>query len=202
VFTGIITAVGKVAGITIQPGSIRLSIHQPAYARQVALGESVAVNGCCLTVTARNARAGSLSFDLLNETWTRTTFHQLNRGDLVNMERSVRPADRLSGHFVTGHVDGLGTIIRWEKRNRDYYLEIKAAPALCRLIALKGSISLDGISLTVAAVTRTTFAVWIIPFTLKNTALRKGQTGKQVNLETDILAKYVDRLIAFRKESS
>jgi len=160
-------------------------------------GGSLAVNGCCLTVVkmSRRGRDRLLEFDLLAETWQRTNFHSLQPGAAVNLERSVRAGGRMDGHFVTGHIDGLGKIIRWERSGRDHVLDISAPPAIMRYIIVKGSVAVDGISLTVAAVRVKSFRIWIIPHTLAVTALRERRIGDEVNLEADLLGKYVERFV-------
>jgi riboflavin synthase len=160
------------------------------------VGNSVAVNGACLTVVG--ARNGSLRFDVLNETLRCTNFRAVKPGNWVNLERPLRPNAGLDGHFVLGHVDGTGRVRRYEKSGKDYVLEVEAPPAVARYIVEKGSIAVDGISLTVAAHGRNWFRVWIIPHTHKVTNLRTRRTGDLVNLEADIIGKYVDKLLAGR----
>ncbi|MEJ1973188.1 MAG: riboflavin synthase [Lacunisphaera sp.] len=162
----------------------------------VALGDSIAVNGCCLTVTRFDA--GHLWFDLLAETVRLTNFSELNPGAAVNLERSLKPESRLGGHFVSGHVDGLGRIEVFEVRGKDHYLRVAVPPGAGRYLVPKGSIAIDGISLTVAEVAGDSFSVWLIPHTLAVTNLREKQAGGRVNLEFDLLAKYVEKLMASR----
>jgi riboflavin synthase len=157
------------------------------------LGNSVAVNGACLTVIAR--RRSTLRFDVLNETLQRTNLEFARKGALVNLERPLRADARLDGHFVLGHVDGRGKVRRFEREGRDYVLEIEAPPSIMRYVIEKGSIAIDGISLTVASVRRNWFRVWIIPHTRKMTNLRECRGGDRVNLEADILGKYVEQLM-------
>jgi riboflavin synthase len=142
-----------------------------------------------------------IRFELLNETWDRTNLQFAETGSLVNLERSLAVGARLGGHFVTGHIDGVGKIIRWEKAGQDHVLEIAAPTDVMRYLVFKGSITVDGISLTVAAVRRKSFRVWIIPHTYKATALRERAVGGAVNLEADILGKYVDQFISCRTAS-
>ena len=155
-FTGIIEEAGVVEKITPTKKSITLVVRARALARGVKLGASVAVNGCCLTVVRISAREKFklLHFDVLQESWTRTNLQFLKTGSLVNLERPLRAAGELGGHFVTGHVDGVGRIIRWEKSGADHVLEIAAPPEVMRYVVFKGSIAVDGISLTVAGVTK------------------------------------------------
>lgn len=195
-FTGIVEETGKVLAVEPSPKSIRLEVAAGVAARQVRLGDSIAVNGCCLTVAAiRRGRAARLSFDLLRETWERTNLSAVTPGSLVNLERSLALGDRLGGHFVTGHVDGTGTITRWRRQGRDHVLEIAAPADVRRYVVFKGSITVDGISLTMAGVTRGGFRIWIIPHTWEVTALRERKVGDRVNLEADLLGKYVERFV-------
>ncbi len=195
-FTGIVEETGVVRGLTGDAASHQLIIEAPAIFRGLRLGDSVAVNGCCLTVAKLDGRAGSkrMRFDLLKETWTRTNLQFLTPGALVNLERSLRADGRIDGHFVSGHIDGFGRVVRWQPAGSDHLLEVTAPKEVMRYMVLKGSIAVDGISLTVGAVGRKSFQVWIIPHTLKVTALRERKVGDAVNLEADILAKYVEKL--------
>ena len=160
-------------------------------------GQSVAVNGACLTVAAKRRRL--LRFDILNETIRRTNFGELRPGSVVNLERSLLAGGRFDGHFVQGHVDATGRVRRWEKHGKDYVLEVSLPRVLMKYIVEKGSIAIDGISLTVAGVGRDWFRVWIIPHTRSITNLRLRQVGDAVNLEVDILAKYVERMLPGRR---
>ena len=161
-------------------------------------GASLAVNGCCLTAvkaTPRGRGVKLLQFDLLRETWERTNLQFARPGSLVNLERPLRADGRLDGHFVTGHIDGTGKILRWEPAGADHLLEIAPPAELLRHLVFKGSITVDGISLTVAEVRKKSFRVWIIPHTYEITALRERKVGDAVNLEVDILGKYVERFL-------
>ena len=164
--------------------------------RGVALGDSVAVNGCCLTVTKFDP--SGLWFDVLEETRRLTNFSQLTAGSAVNLELSLRHDGRIGGHFVTGHVDVPGRIDKFESRGKDYYLRVHAPGGFSRYLVYKGSVAIDGISLTVAEVEGDYFAVWLIPHTLAVTSLRDKKAGDQVNLEFDLLAKYVEKLAPHR----
>ena len=196
-FTGIVEESGCVQSITPGENAIRLAVRARLCGRGMKVGGSLAVNGCCLTVakTSGRGRGRLLHFDLLEETWRRTNFHCLHPGAAVNLERSVRVGGRMDGHFVTGHIDGVGKITRWERSGRDHVLDISAPPAIMRYIILKGSVAVDGISLTVAALRARSFRIWIIPHTLAVTALRERKTGDEVNLEADLLGKYVQRFV-------
>ena len=196
-FTGIVEETGVVGAIKPTAKSIQLTVAAKRCARGLKLGDSVAVNGCCLTVVKLTTRAGRklVQFDLLRETWDRTNLQFCQAGSLVNLERPLRADGRLDGHFVTGHVDGVGKISRWERAGQDHVLEITAPADVLRYIVFKGSIAVDGISLTVAGVTKKGFRLWIIPHTYEVTALRERKVGDAVNLEADILGKYVEQFV-------
>jgi len=209
-FTGIVEETGVVDAIKPTANAIGLTVRTDTCARGLKIGDSVAVNGCCLTVceiaprksSTRRAHSKSGSknvrFDLLKETWKRTNLQFARVGSLVNLERALQVGGRVGGHFVTGHIDGTGKISRWERSGLDYVLDIEAPPELMRYIVFKGSICVDGISLTVAAVRRKSFRVWIIPHTYEVTALKERKVGAAVNLEADLLGKYVERLLESR----
>ena len=200
-FTGIIEETGTVASIKPTAKSIQLTIRARSIGRGLKLGASVAVNGCCLTATIISARGRDklIQFDLLQETWQRTNLQFARPGSLVNLERPLRANGELGGHFVTGHVDGLGKIIRWEKSGADHVLDIAAPPDVLRYVVFKGSMAVDGISLTVAAVQKKSFRIWIIPHTFEVTGLRERKVGDAVNLEADLLGKYAEKFLAARK---
>jgi riboflavin synthase len=200
-FTGIVEEAGVVQSVEPTSKSIRLAVLSRLCGRGTKVGDSIAVNGCCLTVVRTRARSGAklLEFDLLNETWTRTNLHATRVGAAVNLERSLSASARLGGHFVTGHIDGTAEISRWERSETDWVLEVTAPPDLMRYMVFKGAVALDGISLTVAEVTRKTFRIWIIPHTYEITALRERKVGDLVNIEADLLGKYVERLLALRE---
>jgi riboflavin synthase len=160
------------------------------------IGDSVAVNGCCLTVTS--VEGPQLGFDLLEETQARTNLREVKPGAAVNLERALPAQGRYGGHFVTGHIDATGAIRRWEQTGRDYELCIGIEPAQAIYLAPKGCIAVDGISLTVADAGRDEFSVWIIPYTRSVTALRERAVGDLVNLEFDLLAKYTEKILAGR----
>jgi riboflavin synthase len=200
-FTGIVEEAGLIEKIASAKKSIQMTVRAAVCGRGLKLGESVAVNGCCLTAVKISPRAQSklIQFDLLQESWQRTNFQFAHPGSLVNLERSLRVSDRLGGHFVSGHVDGLGKIIRWERSGKDHLLDIAAPPDVMRYIIFKGSIAVDGISLTVGEVKARSFRIWVIPHTFEITALRERKVGDFVNLEADLLGKYVERFLALRK---
>ena len=199
-FTGIIEETGTVEKIARGAKAIKLTIRAGSAARGLKTGGSLAVNGCCLTATNVVSRGKSrlIRFDLLEETWRRTNFPFLKAGSLVNLERPLRASGEFGGHFVTGHIDGTGKISRWEKAGADHVLDIAAPENVMRYVIEKGSIAIDGISLTVAAVSRKSFRVWIIPHTFEVTNLRGRKVGEMVNLEADMLGKYVEKFLRAR----
>ena len=197
-FTGIIEETGTVESIHPGDKSIRLTLKLRKTGGGLKVGDSLAVNGCCLTVAELTAkgRAKTAQFDLLKETWNLTNLQHCRAGSLVNLERSLEAGGRLGGHFVTGHIDGVGKIITWEKTGDDHQLQIAAPEDVMRYVIHKGSIAVDGISLTVAAVEKGGFTIWIIPHTFESTALSERAVGDAVNLEADMLGKYVERFAA------
>ncbi len=199
-FTGIVEETGSIQAIRPAPGGIGLWVRARVCGRGIKAGDSLAVNGCCLTVEKiRSLKAGKLlQFAVLEETWRRTNLQSTRPGAAVNLERALRAGDPLGGHFVTGHIDNLGKITRWEQSGKDYLLEVAAPPDIMRYLVFKGSIAVDGISLTVAKVGRKSFQVWIIPHTRAVTALGQRQVGDAVNLEADMLGKFVERFVNAR----
>jgi riboflavin synthase len=200
-FTGIVEEAGSVASIKTSKGCIQLSVRMASCGKGLKVGDSLAVNGCCLTVVRLSRSAGRTvaRFDLLQETWGRTNLQYAGRGSLVNLERSLRANGELGGHFVTGHIDGIGRITRWERVAQDHVLDIDAPREVTRYIVFKGSVAVDGISLTVAGVKRGGFRIWIIPHTFEVTNLRTRKVGDPVNLEGDIIGKYVEKFTRSRR---
>jgi riboflavin synthase len=196
-FTGIVEETGIVERIRQGPKSTELYVRPKTVGRALRVGNSIAVNGACLTVADK--RGTLLRFDVLNETMKRTNFGELEHGSLVNLERPLRADGRLDGHFVQGHVDGTGVVRRYEKSGTDYVLEVKAPAAVMKYIVEKGSIAVDGISLTVAAFGRNWFRIWIIPHTHEITNLQVRLAGQRVNLEADMLAKHLEKFFAARR---
>jgi riboflavin synthase len=196
-FTGIVEEAGCVAHITPTAKSIELGVRTALCGRSLKKGDSLAVNGCCLTAVKVQAKGRQklVSFDLLRETWTRTNLQFARVGSMVNLERSLPADGRLGGHFVTGHIDGVGRIEKWERAGQDHILEISAPKEVMRYVVFKGSIAVDGISLTVAGLWKRGFRIWIIPHTWEVTALRERTVGDAVNLEADILGKYVEQFV-------
>lgn len=195
-FTGIVEETGKVVAFTPEREAWRLEIEGRTALGGVALGDSLAVNGCCLTVAGIDGQR--VRFDVLEETRRLTNFAALQPGSPVNLERSLRFDGKMGGHFVTGHIDGLGTIETLEPRGKDFYLRVRAPAGSGRHLVHKGSIAIDGISLTVAEVDGDAFAVWLIPTTMTVTNLGARRAGESVNLEFDLLGKYVEKLLATR----
>ncbi len=203
-FTGIVEETGRIAAIKPAKEAIELQVTARVCGRDLKTGDSLAINGCCLTVEkiARRGKGRLLQFSVLQESWIRTNLQFAKPGSGVNLERALRMGDRLGGHFVTGHVEGLGRIARWEQSGKDFILEISAAPELMRYVIFKGSIAVDGISLTVAAVRKKSFDIWIIPHTREVTTLSERAVGDAVNLETDMLGKFVERFVSLPKKKA
>lgn len=193
-FTGLIEDVGKVVAALATEHGVQLEIGAPSTAKQVRAGQSIAVNGCCLTLTSR--RGGRLTFDLLEETIARTNLRDLQPNNPVNLERALRADGRLGGHFVQGHVDCVSRIMAFDKKGPDFRLEIELPKEFAPYVASKASIAVNGISLTVADILPKRLIAWIIPYTKRHTNLDCAKTGDLVNLEFDILAKYVERMVA------
>ncbi len=191
-FTGLIEGLGKVSGIRRSRNEMRVSIMPSFDATDCEIGESISVNGVCLTVTER--REGSLSMDVSGETLSRSTLRLLKVGDAVNLERALRLTDRLGGHLVSGHVDGIGTIVMKDQSGQSWVIRIKVEEGLSRYLIEKGSIAVDGISLTINACENDSFEVNIIPQTGVATTLLRKKTGDPVNVETDLIGKYVEKL--------
>jgi riboflavin synthase len=202
-FTGIVEEAGRVESIRPGKNSIELTVRAGTCGRGLRIGDSLAVNGCCLTVVKLGSRGKFklAAFDLLQETWRRTNLQFTHPGSLVNLERSLRADGAIGGHFVTGHIDGVGRITQWKRVGKDHVLDISAPREVLRYIVFKGSVAVDGISLTVADVMKGGFRIWIIPHTFEITALREQKVGDAVNLEADMLGKYVEKFLAGRRKS-
>lgn len=192
-FTGIVEAVGKVMSIERGRDAVRLTVSGGKVAEDVAIGDSVALNGVCLTVV--DARPPLLTFEAVYETLRRTSLGNLGTGDTLNLERALPVTGRLGGHIVQGHVDGTGRIASIRPIGDSWYVYVEASPELLRYVVTKGSIAIDGISLTVADSDDRTFAVSVIPHTWDHTTLNERIAGDTVNLECDILGKYVEKLL-------
>ena len=192
-FTGLVMGMGRIRAKEAVDGGVRLEIEAGDLAAEPALGDSVAVDGCCLTVVDRGE--GRLAFDAIPETLRRTTLGAREPGEAVNLELPLRAGDRLGGHFVQGHVDAVAEILDRREQDGDVVLTISIPAALAGQIVEKGSIAVDGVSLTVATKKDATFGVALIPHTLEVTTLGRRRKGDVVNLEGDILAKYVASLV-------
>jgi riboflavin synthase len=196
-FTGIVEELGKVAQLVELPDAVRISIAGPTVVSDANIGDSISVNGVCLTVTSKTATG--FTADVMQETLNRSTLGQLIAGDPVNLERPVTLATRLGGHLVQGHVDGIGQVINRQTSDNWEVLTIKPPQELLKYIVEKGSITVDGTSLTVASVDQESFTVSLIPETLSKTTLGIRQVGDNVNLEVDLMAKYVEKIIGAHK---
>jgi riboflavin synthase len=195
-FTGLVEETGTVVEIAVEEHSGRLTVIAPTVHQDARLGDSISVNGCCLTVIAQNA--DHLTFDVVPETMRRTDLGELETGDIVNLERPLAVGARLGGHFVQGHIDGVGTVLAVTPEENAVVVEIGVPEPLRRYIVEKGSIAVDGVSLTVAAARPESFTVWTIPHTRAITTLGQRGVGDHVNLECDLLGKYIERLLEAR----
>jgi riboflavin synthase len=194
-FTGLVEARGRVCSIESRGDQARLKVALP-FAAELADGESVAVNGCCLTVTQHDD--DSACFDVLRQTLDVTSLGELSEGRLVNLERAMRAGERFGGHFVQGHVDATGKIMDLSLHGQDHRLEISLPEQVKNLCVDKGSLAVDGISLTIAELKEESAVFWIIPHTMQETRLSDAQVGQKVNLEADMIAKHVARLMKNR----
>ncbi len=191
-FTGIVAQTGQVLSAD-RAGTLELSVEAGAVGEGAAIGDSICVHGVCLTVS--EATDGRLHFDVGAETLRRTTLGELRRGDRVNLEPALRVGDRLGGHFVSGHVDGVGTVSRSVELPGETRLRVDVAPELTDNMIMKGSVAVDGVSLTVAALERGAFEVSLIPHTLRATTLSECRTGVRVNVECDMIGRWVGRFL-------
>jgi riboflavin synthase len=195
-FTGLVEEIGLCEDLKRSAGSARLLIQAPGISCGVKIGDSISVNGCCLT--AISIRDGAMAFDLLDETLQRTNLQDLIPGRKVNLERSLLADGRLGGHFVQGHVDATIPVVAILQQGSDMRIDFKVPPEFAAYVAYKGSVAINGVSLTIAEVTADSFAVWIIPHTASHTNLGDLREGDLVNLECDMLAKYAARIMQMR----
>ena len=191
-FTGIIEETGTIIGMKRQVDSIRLTVRADKVLGNTIIGDSIAVNGVCLTVTSMTD--SSFCADVMHETMRRSSFKDIHNGSTVNLERAVAVGGRLGGHIVSGHIDGTGTVFRIVRDGIAHIYHITASNDLLRFIVEKGSVCIDGVSLTVVSVTDTEFSVSLIPHTSGHTTLSEKKAGSVVNLETDVIAKYIMKL--------
>lgn len=198
-FTGLVESCGRVQTLNRTATEARLTVATSLPTDELQLGDSVSVNGACLTVVAKDSE--TFTVDMSPETFERTTFNSIPKEGRVNLERALRVGDRLGGHIVTGHIDVVGTVINIEKHQNAVVIQIEVPDEYSRYLVAKGSVAIDGISLTINEAESNQFSVSIIPHTLKETTLAECKTGNQVNIETDILGKYVERLLGVEKGS-
>ena len=195
VFTGLVEEKARVESLIQTGDNFRLRVACSLVHEGAAIGDSISVNGCCLTVVEQADSV--LGFDAVPETMLRTNLGQLVEGSPVNLERALRPDTRLGGHYVTGHIDGLGTVKQIDQNEEWWKFYVKVDAALARQMASKGSVAIDGVSLTLVDVTDGGFSVVLIPHTLEVTTIGGRAVGEPVNIETDLLAKYVERQLQF-----
>ena len=186
-FTGLVEETGKITAIEHSSDSVTLTMSAHVCLGDTQVGDSISVNGCCLTATRiiQRGKLKGFEFNLLKESWNVTNLSALKRGSVVNLERALALGQRMGGHYVTGHVDTVGKINKWEKQGKDWLLDVDAPESLMSGFVPKGSVAVDGISLTVARIRKRGFVVWIIPHTRQVTNLRTRKVGDPVNLETD-----------------
>jgi riboflavin synthase len=201
-FTGIIEEVGRVQNIDQKNGNRRMTVSSAKLAKHLKKGNSIAVSGVCLTAVAITPK--SFAADLAEETWTRTSFSRIKKGALVNLELPMQADGRFGGHIVQGHVDGTGKFLALDRipDAEDFWLRIEIPPEMARYVIFKGSLSIEGISLTVARIEGTRVTVAIIPHTVKMTNLKSLKPGDPVNLEADVIAKYVEKMLRGDSENS
>lgn len=200
-FTGIVEGVGKVVSFEEKKAAWLLKLQAPEFiAESLSDGDSLACNGCCLTLVGRDGN--ELSFELLEETIRLTSFEGVKSGSLINLERPLAANARLGGHFVTGHVDTRSKVEVFEQRGKNVYLKVAVPEEFTNYVVYKGSVAIDGISLTIAEAHKDSLAVWLIPHTLEVTNLSECKAGKLVDLEFDILAKYVEKIATGNREKS
>jgi riboflavin synthase len=192
-FTGLIQEVGRILWIRMTDRGTQLQLSAPKLAPDCAVGDSVAVNGCCLTI--KSLRGDQVTFDLLEETLDRTNLKQLRRDSPVNLERALIAGAPMGGHFIQGHIDCSSKVISFERGGTDYRLEVELPPDFAHYTAYKGSVAINGISLTIVELLPNSFAVWIVPHTKRHTNMDAVRAGDLVNVEFDLLAKYVERML-------
>lgn len=199
-FTGIVEEIGRVHSVTKSAKSAKITIKASRVLEDIKLGDSISTNGVCLTVTEFTSK--TFTVDVMAETMRRSSLNILSSGDEVNLERALRVGDRLGGHIVSGHIDGMGRISNYENEDNAVWVTIETCNDILKYIVQKGSIAIDGISLTVAYVDETVFKVSIIPHTKEVTTLIKKKVGDIVNLECDLVGKYIEKLLLFKEQPS
>lgn len=198
-FTGLVEEVGTIQAITRSTKSAKITIKASIVLEGVKLGDSISTNGVCLTVT--DFSTSHFTVDVMAETMRRSNLKNLSSGDEINLERALRLGDRLGGHMVSGHIDGVGIISKYENEDNAVWITIRTSPEILKYIVEKGSIAIDGVSLTVAYVDDASFKVSIIPHTKDVTTLLRRKIGSEINLECDMVGKYIEKLI-FAKEQT
>jgi riboflavin synthase len=199
-FTGLVVETGTLLTLTPRGDSARLTLRAPTLATSASIGDSIAVNGCCLTAT--HITADTIAFDLLAETLRKTSLGDVTPGGKVNLEPALGASSKMGGHFVQGHIDTTARLLHYTPKGEDHRLEIELPAEFSQYLIYKGSIAVDGISLTVAEISDNSFTCWIIPHTHAHTNLHTRNPGDRVNLEFDMLAKYVERMLAARKPTT
>lgn len=200
-FTGIVEGVGKVVSFEEKKAAWLLKLQAPEFiAETLSDGDSLACNGCCLTLIGRDAN--ELSFELLEETIRLTSFEGVKAGTKINLERPLAANARLGGHFVSGHIDVRSKVEVFEQKGKNFYLKVAVSKEFSKYVVYKGSVAIDGISLTIAEANADSLAVWLIPHTLEVTNLSDCEAGKYVNLEFDLLAKYVEKIATGNRDKS
>lgn len=197
-FTGIVEKLGTVIAIERRNGGGAIRIDGGWDLTEIGLGDSICVNGVCLTVSSLEGTA--FSVDVSGETLRRTNLGDLRAGECVNLERALRLSDRLGGHLVTGHVDGTGTVNQILREGDSYRFQFAISREISRALVEKGSVAVDGISLTVSGLDQETFQVYVIPYTLEKTTLKLREPGNRVNIETDVIGKYVEKMLSSQRE--
>ena len=196
-FSGIVEEAGVVKAVTPRGKGWSLEVEASQVAQGAKVGDSIAVNGCCLTVTG--VKGGGLTFDLLDETRAKTNLKTSQTGSRVNLESSLRADGKVGGHFVTGHIEATAKVTKWSRAGQDWELEAEVPAGMERYLVPKGCVALDGISLTIGKVEGRRLNVWIIPHTYEVTTLRDRKEGDELNLECDLLAKYVEKMSGAKK---
>ena len=198
-FTGLIEEIGKIKEINSINGGIRINISASVIMSDLKIDDSIAVNGVCLT--AVKVEQNNFVVEAVGETLNKTTFNELRENQIVNLERAIRLSDRLGGHLVQGHVNGIGRISNIKKLGENYFLEVEIPPRLSKYLIDEGSISIDGISLTIAKLIDNKVGISVIPHTWKNTNLNSRKIGEKINIETDVIAKYIEKLLLNKKQN-